>query len=80
MSGLILKGRRPPNPRPCRYLESVYSDTFFVPLTVTGLAMVSRINACASQILETDLPEAQQRMLDKLTSSRQPDHRSVNMM
>ena len=44
-----------------------------MPLTVAGLALVSRINACASQILATDLPEAQERMRDKLASAREPD-------
>lgn len=35
-------------------LEHVYSETYFVPLAVTGMAMVSRLNACAL-LLEDDL-------------------------
>jgi hypothetical protein len=35
-------------------LEHVYSETYFVPLSVTGMAMIARLNACAL-LVEDDL-------------------------
>lgn len=39
-------------------MEREYSETYFVPLMVTGMALVARLNIVARMMREEDIPVA----------------------
>lgn len=41
-----------------RLLEESYSEGYFVPLTMTAMALIARVNALLDVILDQELPLA----------------------
>lgn len=43
-------------------MEREYSETYFVPLMVTGMTLVARLNRLAQMMREEDLPVARRKL------------------
>lgn len=52
-------------------MEREYGETYFVPLMVTGMALVARLSALARMVREEDAPRARRKLdLDGKTDQR----------